>query len=568
MEKKITVKHKGNDAKKPNDNQNSNEVIERLVDWNKIVAIVKKNWMVLSRDSARVIPLFMFPIIMIVIYGSATGTLPKNVAAGIVDYDNTATSQMIKNELYSYNLLAFKYQLGSQDEGKKLMDQGKLKLLFIIPDGFEEDIANGKTAYVSIMVDESDPTIAQITKSSTANFMEGISKGLAAERTAKVYSIAASAKQDSSAISRMLLEESRKDYEVIKSSGETETRLRNALAKASATNLGLGTSILELQNTLGVIIDQNNVLENLQNRTVDARSALLFLALGDQQQNTLTQMGIYSGLRGSISSIAADTAKIGADARKSYALSLAELAVMKAASEQTDRLTLKLDNLLDENRKLMNQPIGINLVEPYGSGRRGIDFLLPNILALIIFQGATMGLGRAIAGERKDGSLTRVFLTPTSNTTIIVGTQLFYLLLETVRSSVIIFASMALFGVTLKGSMQDIIGIISIYAAGATGIGMVMSVIAKNQEQYMALSMLISLPVMFLSGVFLPIETMPGEFKAIAAALPVTYAADALRAIIVKGFGFWQIIPDIMFLAGFAFATIAVSLLMFKRELI
>jgi ABC-2 type transport system permease protein len=207
------------------------------------------------------------------------------------------------------------------------------------------------------------------------------------------------------------------------------------------------------------------------------------------------------------------------------------------------------------------------MVEPYGSGHRGIDFLLPSILALIIFNGASQGLGRAIAGERQDGSLTRVFLTPTSNFSIIVGTQLFYLLFEIVRSSAIIFVAILLFGVTIKGSILSIMAIIALFAVGATGVGMVLSTLTRSQEQYMALAMLITFPMFFLSGVFIPVQTMPPFFQGIAKVIPITYAADALRGVMIKGFSLAQVWPDILFLIAFGALTTSFTVWLFKREL-
>jgi len=57
---------------------------------------------------------------------------------------------------------------------------------------------------------------------------------------------------------------------------------------------------------------------------------------------------------------------------------------------------------------------------------------------MTLFQGAVMGMGRAVAGEKREGSLTRVFLTPTSNITIITGTLLFYIIFEMIRASFLI----------------------------------------------------------------------------------------------------------------------------------
>jgi len=313
------------------------------------------------------------------------------------------------------------------------------------------------------------------------------------------------------------------------------------------------------------LIDRNEIADSFTPASM-ASATFTLLATGDSQQSVLQQAGMFQIMGAYQAMIYKDAAKIysgaeqfagiakgqSASAKVSIAFIGAADAKLEQASEQADRVPSLIELLV---------------LEPYGYGRRAIDFLLPSMLAMIVFQGATMGLGRAIAGERKDGSLTRVFLTPTSNTTIIFGTQLFYLLLEIVRSSMIIVAAIILFGVTVSGNPFDIVVIIAVFAMGATGVGMVLSVLTHSQEQYMAVGMLVSMPVMFLSGVFFPIQTMPEVLQALAQMLPMTYAADALRGVMVKGFTLAQVMPDMIILLAFALFMLALSIVMFKREI-
>ena len=58
---------------------------------------------------------------------------------------------------------------------------------------------------------------------------------------------------------------------------------------------------------------------------------------------------------------------------------------------------------------------------------------------------------------------------------------------------------------------------------------------AKNEDQAAPVANLISLPMMFLSGVFFPREAMPDFLAAITAFLPLTYVIEALRAIVNEG---------------------------------
>ncbi|MFH0926998.1 MAG: ABC transporter permease [Candidatus Micrarchaeota archaeon] len=547
--------------------KSKNGPVEKLLDFSKIIAIVKKNWMVLSQDPVRLVMMFMFPMVMIIIFGYTAGEVPKHVAAGVVNYDNGIYSQELLSQLYSSDIFSLKKALSSQDEGKRLIEQGQIKILFIIPPGFSEDIAAGRSAELSVIVDEADPTIAQINKASTSAFVQALSQKITSERIASLGTGASSVQEQISAAQKTLTPAMQDGAQEKMSLIESEFRSASELSSNTASTLS--SSITSLRNSLGFLIDQNEIA-SAYSPGPGFSGSLAALAAGDTQQATLQQIGIYSGLAISNSKIGASMAKIYSAAEQNDALAAQKKAAVFATYTQLEGAKSSLGEIAAEAGQSSSsmQPIRMNEIDPYGSGRPGLDFLIPNILALIIFQGAVMGLGRAVAGERKDGSLTRVFLTPTSNVTIITGTLLFYLVFEAIRSSIIVFIAILLFGVSISGSLIDILFIIFIYAAGATGLGMIMSVIAKSQEQYMSIAMIATLPTIFLSGVFLPVETMPPVFQGIANAIPVTYAADALRGVMIKGFGVLGVIPDLAFLVLFALGTIVMSVALFKRELL
>ncbi|MFA5108475.1 MAG: ABC transporter permease [Candidatus Micrarchaeia archaeon] len=539
---------------------------EKLLDGKKVSAIVKKNWMVMKKDKVRLFFLLLFPLVMILIYGFTAGEVPKHVSAAIVDYDNSNFSQMVQSNLYTSEIFSIKRQVSSQDEGKRLVEEGKVKILFIIPKGFEKDIKDGKTASMLVIVDEADPTIAQINKASTRLFVQSLSSQLYAQRMKAVAAKAAVGEQYASMAQKTIEVAAQDNNEQRMNLIKNEYRSSKQLSAKTASTLG--DTIEGLKNSLGYLIDQNEIA-SAYSPGPGFSGSLAALASGDTQQATLLQISTYGGLQAVNAKTAASMAKVYYASEANYATSLAEKEAISASYEMVNSAKQQMNEISSIAKiNADNPPIALTEIEPYGSGRPGLDFLIPSILALIIFQGAVMGLGRAVAGERKDGSMTRVFLTPTSNVTIISGTLLYYILLETIRSSIIVFVAILLFGVTIKGSLAEIFVVIAIYAAGATGLGMIMSVIAKSQEQYMSIAMLATLPTMFLSGVFLPIETMPPVLQGISNAIPVTYASDALRGIMIKGFSIWQVMPDMTFLIVFALATLVASVLLFKRELL
>ena len=544
--------------------QMKNGAVERMIDTRKIFAIVQKNWLVLKGDKIRLLPLILFPIIMISLFGFASGNIPKHLPTVIADYDQTPFSRQVSDQLSGVDIFAVKYYVGTQDEGKRLLDSGQAKVLFILPSGLESKVNAGQAAQIEVMVDESDSSVAQTAKAAAQSFASRLSAQAAQARLAAISAQAASARADLAAAKAAL---------AISTDTSRQAALQDSTAayfSDAGTEFSQGYGMASdsaqgLKNSLAFLIDQNEIADSFTPASMTSATIAL-LATGDSQQATLQQAGMFSMLGAYQAIIYSDAAKIYSGAQQLAGISGGQAAAAKVSVAFIGAADAKLEQVSGEADRVPSL-IELLVLEPYGYGRRAIDFLLPSMLAMIVFQGATMGLGRAIAGERKDGSLTRVFLTPTSNTTIIFGTQLFYLLLETVRSSMIIVAAIMLFGVTVTGSPLDILAIIAVFAMGATGVGMVLSVVTHSQEQYMAVGMLVSMPVMFLSGVFFPIQTMPEVLQAFAQVLPLTYAADALRGVMVKGFTLAQVMPDMIILLAFALLMLALSIMMFKREL-
>jgi ABC-2 type transport system permease protein len=283
------------------------------------------------------------------------------------------------------------------------------------------------------------------------------------------------------------------------------------------------------------------------------------------EQQYVAQMGMYSGLAAGNMVVLRNVMTAQSLVAQAKAGSLALSAQLDSGVPVADSVQVTLEDFASTDTSTLINPITVETVEVYGQ-RQGIDFALPALIALIAFQSALMGMGRAIAGERHDGSLTRVFLTPTSNITILLGTQLFYMIFETLRAVCIVLIAMLVFGLTITGNPLDVVVILILFTMGATGVGLVLSSMAKTEEQFMPMSMLVSLPSMFLAGAFFPIQTMPAFLQGIAKALPIYYAGDALRGVMVKGFSLMQVLPDMLFLLLFALGMLVISTMVFKRE--
>ena len=195
-----------------------------------------------------------------------------------------------------------------------------------------------------------------------------------------------------------------------------------------------------------------------------------------------------------------------------------------------------------------------------------IDFLLPGVLAMTMFMSSMMTMGNSIAGERERGELSRLFMTPTNVSSVLTGKIISQVVRELIRALVLIIAAMLLFSVMIKGNLLLLVLVILIAVLCFVGFGMMFSATAKTQEDYIQIVMPVAMPMMFICGVFFPTETMPWILQKIALFLPLTYANDAFRAVMLKGAGLGSIAFDLIVLLAFALLFFIVGIVRFNRD--
>lgn len=216
-------------------------------------------------------------------------------------------------------------------------------------------------------------------------------------------------------------------------------------------------------------------------------------------------------------------------------------------------------------QNIMNS-INLQINKMYGDIKY-IDFLVPAIIGMTVLFGCMFGMGEALAGERERGELARLFMTPTSVATVVGGKIISKVTVEIVRAIILIVAAIVLFGIVINGSMALTLLVLVLGALCFVGFGIMISARVSTQEDYMQMVMPITMPMMFVSGVFYPIETMPWIFQKLAYILPLTYVNDALRAVMLKGVGIGGIWIDIVVLLGFTALFFALGVTRFNRDI-
>ncbi len=195
-----------------------------------------------------------------------------------------------------------------------------------------------------------------------------------------------------------------------------------------------------------------------------------------------------------------------------------------------------------------------------------LDFLTPAVIALTVFFGTVQSTGYAIAGERQDGTIVRILMTPISREAVILGKTIHQLILQLIRAVILILGASIILGVTMNGSWFLVALVLIIFTFGAVGLGIAISAISEDMTSFQQLSLFFTLPSMFATGVFYPLSSGPDWMRWIAYTMPLTYANDAMRIIMVKGQGLSFIADDLIMLLIFAFVYFTLGVYLFRRE--
>lgn len=247
----------------------------------------------------------------------------------------------------------------------------------------------------------------------------------------------------------------------------------------------------------------------------------------------------------------------------------------RVAKNESVTLTLLTDSsdttssgiIINFMRQLLAKTGSVSLKIPDIYGKlQYLDFLTPAVIALTVFMGTIQTMGYAIAGERQDGTLVRIMMTPVSRGAVILGKTLHQLGLQLARAVVLILGAIIVLGVTMNGSWLLVALVLIIFTFGAVGLGIAISAVSEDMISFQAISMLVAFPSMFATGVFYPLSSVPDWMRWIAYMVPLTYANDAMRTIMIKGQGLSFIANDVVILLVFAVFYFALGVYLFRRE--
>src|SRR5437588_3117769 len=197
-----------------------------------------------------------------------------------------------------------------------------------------------------------------------------------------------------------------------------------------------------------------------------------------------------------------------------------------------------------------------------------VDFLVPGMIALSIMQTGLFGVVFTFVQWKQRGILRRLMATPMRVRDFFFSQLVTRLTTVALQIGVLIAVGILLFHFHYQGNLLYLL-IVGIVGGGIfLAMGLAISGAAKSEETAAPLANLISLPLMFLSGVFFPRSSMPAWLQTITQYSPLTYVSDALRSISVDGSSLWAVRVDLLGIVIWLAIAVIVATRLFKWEVV
>jgi len=221
----------------------------------------------------------------------------------------------------------------------------------------------------------------------------------------------------------------------------------------------------------------------------------------------------------------------------------------------------------------LNATSALAVAKPYSVQTEGVvpgtpnyfDFIAPGIMAMTVMMSVMTGLPVAISQEKEIGTMDGMMVAPINRLSILLGKTIAQTIRGLIQGIIILVLAVGLFGVTIQGNILLVFALLLLGVFSFVGLGIVITSFTKDQETAQMLMMTLMFPMMFLSGVFFPIQQMPWYMQSISKVLPLTYASDALRKVMVLGASVPQISTELIILVAFGVVMIAIALPVFRK---
>lgn len=195
------------------------------------------------------------------------------------------------------------------------------------------------------------------------------------------------------------------------------------------------------------------------------------------------------------------------------------------------------------------------------------DSIAPVFIGMFSFFFVFILTSVAFLRERSQGTIERVMVSPLTRVELVIGYICGFTLFALVQSLVILLFVIFALRVHYSGNLALVFLVSVLLTIGSVNLGIFLSTFAQNEFQIVQFIPLVFGLQVFLSGIFWPVAQLPAVLRPLSYIMPLTYANDALRGVMLKGFDFTGIIGQLGALLLFALVMVLLSATTMRRQI-
>lgn len=313
------------------------------------------------------------------------------------------------------------------------------------------------------------------------------------------------------------------DYEPLILTVRVDQELRDALTDADArveySNVPSGLERLRKQNADAVLVSEDESLTVYVEGSDPAKTALVKRSVAEAQLDALAETG----------------AKIG---------------------------NLRLPGGLEAEDIAPPEP---EIIYVHGNDdMKGFDFYGPVFIGTFVFFFVFITAGISFVRERTGGTLERVMATPVKRWSVVLGYMMGFGAFALLQTIVVAAASIYWVGFPNFGLFPLVLLVAVSMALVSMTLGILVSEFAQSELQVMQLMQIIVVPQILLSGMF-DLSQTPMWMQALGRAFPLSYGADAMRAVMLRNASLADVAPDLAVLWAFILGLFVLNVVALKK---
>jgi len=196
------------------------------------------------------------------------------------------------------------------------------------------------------------------------------------------------------------------------------------------------------------------------------------------------------------------------------------------------------------------------------------NFIIPGLIAIIMMVIAALLTSLTVAREWENGTMEQLISTPIKSGELILGKLIPYFVIGMIDVTLAVLMGEFLFDIPLIGNVALLFAMAAIFLVGTLGMGLMISIVARNQLVASQLALVTTfLPAFLLSGFVFSIPNMPYALQLVSYLVPARYFVSLIKGIYLKGIGLDVMGLEALLLVIFSMVVILIGYLKFKKKL-